>query len=326
MTSPSLQFRPAGHPPAPPLTLDDVRRFTLRHRRLLLYCTAGAATLALSWALLRPRTYVSSASFTPQARRLQGGLSGLAAQLGANLPLGDANQSPAFYADLVTSRLVLGSMVDAPLDSASQARTLVEVYDIGRGTPAARRERAIERLARDVQVGVSTRTGVVRVSVAARSAGLAFELNELLLKFLNRYNLEYRQSQATAERDFTERRLAEARADLRESEERLQSFLLGNREARTPVLVIQEQRLRRAVSERQAAVAALVQAYEQARIDAVRDTPVISLIEAPNLPARPARRWALASLLVGAMLGLLAGILAGAVLDRLVVPPPAGTG
>jgi uncharacterized protein involved in exopolysaccharide biosynthesis len=31
----------------------------------------------------------------------------------------------------------------------------------------------------------------------------------------------------------------------------------------------------------------LAQAYEQARIEEVRDTPVITVIEAPMLPARP---------------------------------------
>jgi uncharacterized protein involved in exopolysaccharide biosynthesis len=208
-------------------------------------------------------------------------------------------------------------VVDTPLDSAGEARTLIQVYDVGGKTPAVQREKAIEKLAKNVAVGLSTKTGVVHVSVKARTAGLAYELNHRVLELLNRYNLEYRRSQATAERDFTERRLAEARVELSDAENRLQSFLAGNREAKTPALALQEQRLRRALTERQGAVSTLAQAYEQARLDAVRDTPVISLIEAPDHPARPAPRWALASALVGALLGLLTGVLVGAVRDSL---------
>lgn len=323
MTIPSLQFPAAERESLdPPLRLVDFRDFVMRHRRLLAYCAIGAAVLSLSWTLLQPRSWVSASAFTPQARRSQSGLSGLAAQLGAALPLGDANQSPTFYADLARSRQVLGGVVDTPLDSSSMPkRTLIEVYDITRGSGPVRREKAIERLARDVQVGVSLRTGVVSLEVKARNPELALELNRRILALMNRYNLQSRQSQATAERDFTERRLSDARAELREAEDRLQAFLLGNREVKTPALVIQEQRLRRTLNERQAAVTTLVQAFEQARIEEVRDTPVISMVEPANLPARPAPRWTLAKVLIGAVLGLLTGGLVGVVQDRIAPRP-----
>ena len=325
MTMPSLQFPKADRESMDaPLRLVDFRDFAMRHRRLLAYCTIGAAVLSLAWTLLQPRSWVSASAFTPQARRSQAGLSGLAAQLGAALPLGDANQSPTFYADLARSRQVLGGVVDTPLDSSSMpGRTLIEVYNITRGSGPVRRERAIERLARDVQVGVSLRTGVVTLAVKARNPELALELNQRILAMINRYNLQSRQSQATAERDFTEGRLSDARAELREAEDRLQAFLLGNREVKTPALVIQEQRLRRTLTERQGAVTTLVQAFEQARIEEVRDTPVISMVEPANLPARPAPRYTLAKLLIGAVLGLLAGALVGTVRDRTRLRPVA---
>jgi uncharacterized protein involved in exopolysaccharide biosynthesis len=61
---------------------------------------------------------------------------------------------------------------------------------------------------------------------------------------------------------------------------------------------------------RQAVVIALAQNYEQARIDEVRDIPVITIVEAPAVPALPDPRM----LLLRGVLALVAGAVLGALL------------
>jgi uncharacterized protein involved in exopolysaccharide biosynthesis len=81
--------------------------------------------------------------------------------------------------------------------------------------------------------------------------------------------------------------MQELRDELREVEDRLERFHKQNRVVQSPELVFQRDRLSREVGMRQQVYGTMVQAFEQARIDEVRDTPVISRVLEPTLPDRP---------------------------------------
>ena len=121
------------------------------------------------------------------------------------------------------------------------------------------------------------------------------------------FNLKSRQSQASAERRFTERRVAEAQAEARQAQDELQAFLQRNRDFRSSSqLNFAYERLADNVSLRQQIYTSVAQAYEQARIEEVRDTPVITLVEAPMLPARPDSRPFGRAIAAGVLLSLIA--------------------
>ena len=297
----------------------------LRRRVWVVRAVLVTVVAAVLLTVLRPRTYTSSATFLPQSRRGGSSLSGLAAQLGLSVPNGDAMQSPQFYVDLLRSRPILHAAVDTryafTTDSGAVHGTLADVYAVPAGRPAARRDAAARRLSDDMEVTSSTRTGVITLKVEARDPQLAQQVVARLIALLNEYNVRTRKSQATAERAFTEQRLDDARAELRRAENRLQDFLVQNREfRRAPTLAFDYDRLSRDLSFRQQTYAALAQAYEQARIEEVRDTPVISVVEEPELPIRPDPRGTVRNVLLGTFAGLLLGALAAIVaahLDRL---------
>jgi uncharacterized protein involved in exopolysaccharide biosynthesis len=118
-----------------------------------------------------------------------------------------------------------------------------------------------------------------------------------------------RQSQASAERKFTEARLAEGAEELRIAENRLQGFLQGNREfGGSPALGFERDRLNREVAMRQQIYTSLAQAYEQAKIDEVRESPVITVLNPPIEPARPDPRGLVSRGLAGIVLGGMLGI------------------
>jgi uncharacterized protein involved in exopolysaccharide biosynthesis len=266
---------------------------TLRLLPKALWCALLVSVIVAAVVLLLPRHYTSSSAFVPQSRRgSQSGVSGLAAQLGVMIPGADASQGPAFYVDLATSRNLLGRLVQDTLPLSDGPTTLVDWYGVGGATDGARREVAIDRLRHDLMATVATKTGVVHVDVTMRSAALAALVNAHLLELLNEFNLHTRQSQAGSERRFTERRMTEVRTDLREAENRLASFLKVNRDYQNaPDLRFQFDRLSREVSIQQQLFVSLAQAFEQAKIDEVRDTPVISVVESPEVPARPDARF-----------------------------------
>ena len=130
-----------------------------------------------------------------------------------------------------------------------------------------------------------------------------------LLDLISAFDSETRQSQATAERKFAEERLGELRREITVAEDSLKGFLVENRQfSNSPQLTFEHDRLQRQVGMRQELVTAMAQAHEQARIDEVRNTSVITVIDQPEPPALPDSRGTLVKLLLGLILGLMAGL------------------
>lgn len=311
MTGPAPGL-PAQEEEVPFLGLVNV---LLRHRHLVLGVTLLCFAAAVVLTLLSPRSFTASSAFMPQTRKATSSLSGLAAQFGFTLPTGETQQTPAFYADLVQSRSILGSVVadsfTYQVDGQETRGTLIDFYESKGATPLLRRDAAIRRLESDIDASTVQRTGVVTMDVTVRQPALAVQINQRLLDLLNEFNLQTRQSQAAQERRFTERRLAEVKQDLRAAEDRLQQFMQRNRDFRnSPELTFQADRLKREVTMQQEVYTTLAQAFEQAKIEEVRDTPVITVIQRPELPARPDRR----GLTFKGLLGVLVGLVIGAAL------------
>jgi uncharacterized protein involved in exopolysaccharide biosynthesis len=286
----------------------------LRARRAVLACALAGAAFFAAVALVRHRTFTSESSFLPQAKRTPQGLSGIAAELGLNIPSLDGSQGPEFYGDLLRSKTILGEVVDgkytAPRLRPTGTVNLPDLYRIDPDdAPALRREEAIERLAKDVDVDVNSGTNVVSLEVRSRDPELSRQMSERLLTLVNQFNQQTRKSRAAAEREFTERRRVEVRADLRAAEDRLQAFLQRNRVyAQSPQLAFERERMIREISQQSQLYSSVSQAYEQAKIEEVRDTPVITILEAPGVAAKPDSRRLVRNLALGIVLGGMVGI------------------
>ena len=118
------------------------------------------------------------------------------------------------------------------------------------------------------------------------NANISIGASRPILDLVHTFDLTTRQTQAGAERRFSGERLAELTGELRDAEDTLKSFLIENRVfSNSPALQFEHDRLQRAVTMRQELVTSLAQAYERARIEEVRNTPVITLIDPPvSLP------------------------------------------
>jgi uncharacterized protein involved in exopolysaccharide biosynthesis len=297
------------------ISLAGLARGLLRRRRLVIGLALVSAFITGALGLVRKRTWTSAATFMPQSRRTPtAGLSGIAAQLGISFPTVDAGQGPAFYSDLLTSRAMLGALADTTFEyQAAEGPvrvTLADIFRVKARTPALRREAVIRKLGKRITAVAVLKTGVVRVRVTTLAPDLARSILEFVLDRLNLFNLETRQSQARAERRFMEARLDEARGELRAAEDRLQNFLQRNRDYRnSPELSFEQDRLSREVQMRQQVYTTLAQGYEQAKLEEVRDTPVITVVEPPETPVRPDPRGIVASTLVALIAGGLMGAL-----------------
>jgi len=286
----------------------------LDNRRLIAGFAIVFFLAAVAWALVQPRTYTSTVSFVTESS--SGGsssLAGIAAQFGVNFPAGQTGQSPEFYRDLLHSRALLGAVAESDFVVSSEEpsrRSLPEWYGIGGSNPERVRNATIKELNERVSTGVGRETGIVRLGVTGRQAELAAGLSARMLELLNEFNLETRQSEAAAERAFIEARQLVVAEDLTEAEDRLETFMRSNRQfERSPELSFEHDRLLRDVSLKQQVATTLAQAYEQARIDEVRNTPVITVIDPPEVPVLPDRRHLIFKSLVAIMLGITSGML-----------------
>jgi uncharacterized protein involved in exopolysaccharide biosynthesis len=293
-----------------------------RERRLIVGCGVGLAILVAVLVLLWPREYTSTATFMPQSSdETLSRLSGIAAEFGVTVPGTDPGDSPAFYASLLTSRDILRAVVltayPVSHDRGDSARvSLVELYEVEGESSAIRRDRAVERFLEDLDIEIERETKLIRMEVTTPWPSVSQGAAQRLLDLVSRFNLTTRQTQAGAERRFVQTRLEAARGELRAAEARLQTFLQRNREFRdSPALVFENDRLTREVELRQQVVTSLVQSFEQARIDEVRNTPVTTIVEPPDLPPQPDPRRLVLKTLLGLTAGLLSGTFLGAVRD-----------
>lgn len=329
--SPTPGAYPPATPPVPPPheqplfaegSIFVALNALLRQRAVVLGCAVLLAVLAGAWAFTRDRVYGSSSSFMTEGR--QSAMSGLAAQFGLMLPGTGGGESPQFYADLLQSREILGATVTTAFTVpgiAPRPTTLVDFYRAKGASPALRREAAIDRLAKAVDIYVSPRTNVVTVRVTATNAALAQQINQRLLTLLGDFNQRRRQSRASEERRFAEERLATVKGELRVSEDRLQSFLQSNRDYRnSPSLVFTYERLQADVMLLRQVVTTLQQSAEQAKIEEVRDTPTVTLVESPSLPVRPDSRGVVKYALIGVVLGTFFGMAVAFVREMLSRP------
>lgn len=292
------------------ISLIGLATAVLRYRWWVIAGSFISVALVLVTGSRQHREYTTSASFVPQARRSStaGGTSALAAQFGLALPSSDPGQSPQFYVDLLTSDEILRNLVDttysSPADTGLARATLVDVLGEKGSSKAIRTERTIDALRKSITAGASLKTGVITFTVTEQDPQLAKLVAERLLDRLNIFNLESRTSQAATERRFTEARFAEVQNELRDAENRLESFMQENRDFRTSArLSLEEQRLQREVGMRQQVYTALAQAYQQARLDEERDTPVITVLERPRAAVEPNPRGLLKKVILGLIVG-----------------------
>lgn len=274
------------------ISILGVINFLLRRARLVFGVPIAVAIAAVVLALLAPGQFIVESRFKPEAAGAvaPSQLAGLAAQFGFNLAGGSTGESPEFYAGVLESRSLLREVVRTEFHIATDGDdgqpvtgTIAELYGIEGETPEDEMTIAVLLVDGLVSVTVDARQGVVILRTTAQWPELARQINRRMLQLVNEFNLGKRQSRAAAERHFVEQRVRRAHQELEAAEADLLEFYQRNRLYQdSPELSFERDRLERIVSLRQQVHNSLAQSYEQARIDEVRDTPVITIVDSAD--------------------------------------------
>lgn len=303
-------------------------------RRLVLSAIGFGLVAALLSLLIEPK-YASTAAFVPQVSgdaSKAGGLAGLAGQLGVAIPTGNQTQSPEFYLRLLKSRVLLERIVRDSFATAvgQPRRPFGELFRIRARSPEQQVDRSVEHLRRIVTPSLVKLTGIVEVGVVTPWPAVSERILSDLLTSVDAFNVGLRRAQASAEREFVERRLVFARDSLRQTENRMQRFLVMNRQmSNSPELTFERERLQRELSLAEQVFTTLTQSYEEVRLREVRDTPVISVLEPPAQASEPKSRYrviiVLAAMCLGALLALTVTIISRSLRARSAEGDPSAT-
>lgn len=290
----------------------------LRHWRAFLWAPVATAVLVGVLIVLSPSTFTSQGSFMPQQGETEiGRLSGIAAQFGMQLPSGRPTQSPNFYVMLLESRRILETVATteyavqrgAASDGADPPTDLVDLLSIEGTGREERVARAIEELRNRINVSADLETNVVSFSVTTPWADLSRQIADRILSLVHQFNVETRQSQASAERDFLAERVEEAEEELKAAEDSLEDFLQSNRQYQnSPALTLEYDRLQRRVDLQQQVYSSLAESYEQAKISEVRSTPVLTVVEPPGAPTRPDSKLLMVKVILAMMAGFVVAV------------------
>ena len=298
----------------------------------------GSAVAAFVASSFLPPWYKSGATLvvdTGQQMNLGGaaGVMGLAAQfgVGGGAGTGTGPTSPLFYEALLRSRSLRQRVTTAlfPLGDHGELRTLEQYWSHQEHPTAKKRFGALKTLARHLESAALPRIQQVSFTVEGPSIRVAKLMADTVLAALNDLVVEVRRQRATAEREFLEGRFNTLADSLRVREDGLRRFYEQNRNLASPQLQFEDVRLRREVERVQGVYAQIGGQLEQARIQEVRDTPALMVVDAPIEPvvkSAPVRRlWALSAAILGGALALLLAMVEAANLQMqaLRLQPPA---
>ena len=285
-----------AHPEDRPISLVVFAIVLLRWWRVIAGAGVLGGIVGLTLGLTAGRVYKSEATFIPQGTQDVSSLAGIGAQFGIRLPTGTGNVwGPPVYVELLRSATLLTPIaIDTfTITEENRRAALADLLKIKAPTPPLRVMYTVMKLQKIVRVDEDRRLNAVRISVITDWPSLSYELVNRLVDAVNQFNLQTRKSQATAERQFADAQAAAAEQALREAEDRLQAFLQQNRGDFNgiPRLQFTRDRLQRDVQLREQVYSSLLSSREDARLREVRDTPVITVLEAPRVPVvREARR------------------------------------
>ncbi len=273
----------------------------------IIYMTFLGFFLSIIYVFMATPYYQSYISITPigdniNSSRSVGGLQSLASEYGVNLNVGDfINERPSFYIpDIVNSRILKKAVINNKWKTLNEdSIDLINYWKINDSTKFSLgkvlqsitgsssspdlnlkyMDSAIEKLTSQVLVQ-EEESGLIVISVLMEEPALAADIANYIANYVKEYVSNIMLSYSSTHRKFIEERLQYSKQELSSSEEELKEFSEKNPFAvDTPELQLQRGRLMRNMEVNQQVYITLRQQYEMARINELKEIPVINILD-----------------------------------------------
>ena len=260
-----------------------------RHRKkFILFNAAIAGITVIVLLLLVKNYYVSTITILPDYGAKESTLSqlsGLASLAGVNVGGGTPTD---VYQNLLTSEAVLGSVIYAKYKTERypDSVNLIQYFKIeaDKDLPKNLQKRlefltAFNLLSKAVlTTNVDRMTKILTVTARMPEAALSADIVNNAVESLDNYIRTKRKSYASDQLAYIEERMGQVSDSLRSAEDKLRDFREQNRMVmQSPELMLIQERLSRNVDILGSVYLELRKQYELAKIDVIRDTPVVNV-------------------------------------------------
>lgn len=309
----------------------------LRRRRLVILGVPMLVTLVTGIVLfLMPREYMAEAGFIAQQPGSSigsklGSIAGLASSLtgGAVGNITGSSESPDFYTSVLESNELLHDVAITQYQATRPggfSGDIIKYLEIKKKTRHDAELATLKPLRKRLtEVSIDIKSSVITVSAKTTDPDLSLGIVHRMLELVNDFDLRRLQQQATAEQEFSDRQSKNAWADLKHDEDALTSFDEQNRSVlASPRLQAERQQLMRHIEIAEQVYLSLVEEFQQSRLEAVRNTPLIAVIDHPDGLVQPIQKQIPAKSLLAGVATFLICALAIFVVDREKLRHPEG--
>lgn len=269
--------------------------------------------LALIYAFLAPKTYVADASIYPSLEEEKttnlSALGGLATNLGiANL---QSKNMSDLYPEILKSRPLIYSLLQKEIENpeTSKHEMVMDLLDVSGNTIEKKLDKGYKGFLKCLDTYVDDKTGIVSVSVETNINWLSKVIVDELLHLLIKYNKETRTFKARENRLFIEEQLERFDKAFTLAEKKLTEFRRNNIQIGKDADLMKERaRLQLEYDVSRTNYINFKNEYEMAKLQEVKDTPVLNILNTPVIPQHKNRPHRLLILVISGSIGLLFGI------------------
>ena len=254
--------------------------------------------LAVLYLLFLTEPYFKSSvvilpDYGNKTSEMLGRFSGLASMAGIGL----GNTPPTqIYQNLVAGEAVLSDVIYSKYNTSKFVRpvNLIEYFEIeplDESSSQYLQERQMflrlyrEMVKNRISFDLDRQTSILTITVAMPEAKLSADVAHEIAISLDEYVRTQRKSYASEQREYLQMRISAVEDTLSMFEEKLKRFREQNRVInQSPQLQLEEGRLMRNVEIQQTVYTELLKQFELAKLEEVKDTPVVNLKEVPKEP------------------------------------------
>ncbi len=277
----------------------------LWYKNIKLFCLFPLFTMGLTIVyvfLIAGPVYTSVSKVLPISEdgSSSNGFSGMAAQLGINIPISIGGTVPwdEIYPEIVKSSDLLTNIlsetyITKKYGEKSLKQILVNEHNLSKYNQKDQLNRAIIELRKMITIFKDRLSPIVTLEISAFEPLFSAELSNRLIEKSGQIQRQLKTNRVKQKRLFIEERLVEVSSEMKKMEKELREFREYNRNiSSSPSLTMRVQEMGREIDLQNSLYVTLKTQHEKAKIDEVERDDMVQIIDAPNIPAtltRPRR-------------------------------------